>query len=61
MQTSSRPSRTKTCPPHTPLLLQATEDGHRVVRCLACGLLGPKRESVSKARLALEEYSKSLE
>jgi len=58
MQASSKPSKTKPCPPHTPLLLQATEDGYRVARCLVCGLLGPKRENSSKARLAFEESYK---
>jgi hypothetical protein len=62
MQTSSEPSRRKPCPPHTPLLLvRATEDGHCVVRCLACGLQGPERENSSKARLAFEQFSKWLE
>ena len=59
MQASSKPSRTKPCPPHTPLLVQATEDGYHVARCLVCGLQGPKRENSSKARLAFEEsYNK---
>ena len=58
MQASSKPSRTRSCPPHTPLLLQATEDGYFVVRCLACGLLGPKRANTSKAHRAFEESYK---
>jgi len=62
MQAHYKPSRTRSCPPHTPLLVQATGDGYGVVRCLACGLQGPKRESSSKARLAFEEsYNKELE
>jgi hypothetical protein len=62
MQAHSKFStRTNPCPPHTPLLLQATEDDYFVVRCLACGLLGPKRANTSKARLAFEEFSERLE
>jgi hypothetical protein len=58
MRASSKRSRTKSCPPHTPLQLQATEDGYRVARCLVCGLLGPKQENSSKARLAFEDSYK---
>ena len=54
MQASSKPSRTKPCPPHTPLLLQATGYGYCVARCLACGLQGPERENTLKAHLAFE-------
>jgi hypothetical protein len=61
MQASSEPSRRKPCPPHTPLLVRATEEGHCVVQCLACGLHGPERENSSKARLAFEQFSKWLE
>ena len=54
--------RSKYCPPHTPLLIQSSGDGHYVARCLACGLGGPDREDASKARLAfVEEASKRLE
>jgi hypothetical protein len=55
MQAYSKSSRTKPCPPHTPLLLQATGYGYRVARCLACGLQGPQRENSSEARLAFKE------
>jgi hypothetical protein len=61
MQTSFEPFRRKPCPQHTPLLVGATDDGHCVVRCLACGLQGPERENSSKARLAFEQFSKWLE
>jgi hypothetical protein len=61
MQASSEPSRRKPCPPHTPLLVRATEEGHCVVQCLACGLHGPERENSSKALLAFEQFSKWLE
>jgi hypothetical protein len=54
-------SRRRSCPPHTPLLVQSSGDGHYVARCLACGLVGPDREDASKARLAFEESSKRLE
>ena len=59
MQASSKFARTRSCPPHTPLLVQATGYGYCVARCLACGLQGPKRENTSKARLAFDEsYNK---
>jgi hypothetical protein len=61
MQPYSKFSRTKPCPPHTPLLVQDTEDGYCLVRCLACGLQGPERENSSIARLAFEQFSKGLE
>jgi len=53
--------RRKSCPPHTPLLVQCSGEGHYVAQCLACGLEGPDREDASKARLAFEEYSERLE
>jgi hypothetical protein len=61
MQASSKPSRRKPCPPHTPLLLQPTEDGYCLVRCLACGLLGTERENSSKAHLAFDKFSERLQ
>jgi hypothetical protein len=61
MQASSKLRRRDRCPPHTPLLVQGTGDGHYVARCLACGLGGPERANASKARLAFDEASKRLE
>jgi hypothetical protein len=61
MKAHSKPPRTKPCPPHTPLLLQPTEDGRCLARCLACGLLGPERENSSKAYLAFDEVGTWLE
>jgi hypothetical protein len=62
MQASSKSRRRYRCPPHTPLLVQSSGDGHYVARCLACGLGGPERKDTWKARLAfVEESSKGLE
>ena len=61
MQASSKLPRLRSCPPHTPLLVQDAGDGYHVVRCLACGLQGPKRADSSKARLAFEESHKRRE
>ncbi len=63
MQASSKLRRRNHCPPHTPLLIQSSGDGHYyVARCLACGLGGPERNNTWKARLAfVEESSKGLE
>jgi hypothetical protein len=55
MQAYSKFSRTKPCPPHTPLLVQATGYGYGLARCLACGLQGPERQNSSKARQAFDE------
>ena len=55
MQAYSKLSRHRPCPPHTPLLVQASGVGYSVVRCLACGLKGPKRRGTLKALLAFEE------
>jgi hypothetical protein len=60
MQDISKSSRHRPCPPHTPLLIQASRDGYCVARCLAYGLQGPERENTSKARLAFDESYKSL-
>jgi hypothetical protein len=55
VQAYSKVSRHSPCPPHTPLLVQASGEGYSVVRCLACGLQGPKRKDTAKALLAFEE------
>jgi hypothetical protein len=55
MQTLRKFSRHRTCPPHTPLLIQDSGAEYRVARCLACGLQGPKRRDTPKALLAFEE------
>jgi len=62
MQASSKLRRRNHCPPHTPLLIQSSGDGHYIARCLACGVGGPERNNTWKARLAfVEESSKRLE
>ena len=43
------------CPPHTPLLIEASEEGYYVARCLACGLSGPEREDGWEAKVAFDE------
>ena len=32
------------CPPHTSIMVSASEEGYYSASCLACGLAGPKRE-----------------
>jgi hypothetical protein len=60
-EASKSTRRRKSCPPHTPLIVRSSGDGHYFAQCLVCGLGGPDREDASKARLAFEEYSKRLE
>jgi hypothetical protein len=43
------------CPPHTPLLIEASKEGYYVAQCLACGLSGPEREDDWEAKLAFDE------
>jgi hypothetical protein len=60
MQASSKLRRRNRCPPHTPLIVQSTGDGHYVAQCLTCGLAGPERKSTSKAWQAFDELSEHL-
>jgi hypothetical protein len=55
MQASSKVRRRKRCPPHGPLVGEATEEGSYTLRCLACGVEGPEREDLLKAKLAFDE------
>jgi len=43
------------CPPHTPILIEASRGGNYVARCLACGVRGPEREDDWEAKLAFDE------
>ena len=43
------------CPPHTPILVEASEEGYRAALCLACGARGPEREDVWEAKAAFDE------
>jgi hypothetical protein len=55
MQAFPKPSRRKPCPPHGPIVIDASEGGYFVASCLACGLVGPVREDVTKAKLAFDQ------
>jgi hypothetical protein len=46
--------RKQLCPPHSPIAVNATEGGYYVASCLMCGLRGPAREDVLKAKQALD-------
>ena len=43
------------CPPHAPILVDATKVGHYVASCLACGTSGPEREGSREAKAAFDE------
>ena len=43
------------CPPHTPIMVSASEEGYYSASCLACGLAGPKREDAWEAKQAFDE------
>jgi hypothetical protein len=43
------------CSPHSPVLVEASEEGSYLARCLACGLSGPKREDDWRAKRAFDE------
>ena len=43
------------CPPHSPILVEASGEDYYVARCLACGLSGPEREDAWEAKLAFDE------
>ena len=42
------------CPPHGPLAVAASEEGHYSASCLVCGARGPEREDAWEARLAFD-------
>jgi len=53
--TSRRGGREKSCPPHGPHLVKTVREGFYGVRCLACGLTGPARESALEAKLGFDQ------
>lgn len=42
------------CPPHTPILVEASKRGY-VARCLVCGLRGQEREDNQEAKVAFDK------
>jgi hypothetical protein len=48
-------TRRVSCPPHSPILVEASGEGYCVARCLACGLSGPEQEDYWEAKLAFDE------
>jgi hypothetical protein len=55
MQASSKFHRGRRRLRHSPLVGEATEEGSYTLRCLACGVEGPEREDILKAKLAFDE------
>ncbi len=47
----------RSCPPHGPIMVAASEEGRYVASCLACGVAGPEREDSWEAKLAFDEAS----
>jgi hypothetical protein len=47
--------RRGSCPPHGPIMVSASEEGHFVASCLACGFRGPEREDGWEAKVAFDE------
>jgi len=43
------------CPPHGPIMVAASEEGHYAASCLACGVAGPQRKDGWEAKLAFDE------
>jgi hypothetical protein len=55
MQASSKLRRGRRRPRHIPLVAEATEEGSHTLRCLVCGVKGPEKEDILKAKLAFDE------
>lgn len=47
------------CPPHTPLMVEAVEEGSYAARCVRCGLVGPAGKDVLEAKEAFEDMHRS--
>ena len=43
------------CPPHSPYVVRALKEGSYVVKCLACGLEGPKGKDSLEAKRAFDK------
>jgi hypothetical protein len=50
-----RGQRASSCPPHSPVVVEASEGGYYAATCLACGSRGPEREDVWEAKSAFDE------
>ena len=48
-------SRRMPCPPHGPIVVDATEEGYYVASCMTCKVVGPEREDALKAKLAFDQ------
>ena len=45
----------RSCPPHGPIMVAASDEGFYAASCLACGIRGPEREDGWEAKLAFDE------
>ena len=43
------------CPPHGPIVVDATEEGRYVAMCLVCWSIGPERGDTREAKAAFDE------
>jgi hypothetical protein len=50
-----KPVRGRGCPPHGPIVVDATEEGRYVARCLVCWRSGPERGDTREAKAAFDE------
>jgi hypothetical protein len=50
-----RYGRRGSCPPHGPIMVASSGEGHFVASCLACGFRGPERDDGWEAKLAFDE------
>ena len=48
-------SQRASCPPHSPIVVEASEEGYYAASCLACGARGPEREDGWEAKAAFDE------
>jgi hypothetical protein len=48
-------SRRMPCPPHGPIVVDASEEGYYVASCMTFKVVGPGREDTLKAKLAFDE------
>jgi hypothetical protein len=55
MEASAKFRRGTRGPRHGPLVGEATEEGSYIIRCLACGVEGPERKGILKAKLAFDD------
>ena len=55
MRAVPKSSRRKPCPPHGPIVIDASEGSCFVASCLGCRVVGPAREDATKAKLAFDQ------